>query len=491
MNEFVGREKELDLLDDLWEKPLATLLILYGRRRIGKTRLLTHWIRDRHHAGFYWVAEPSSHLDQLRSFSQALYNFQSPDEPAPIDFSYATWEQAFTQLSLLAKERKIVVFIDELGYLIDVNPNFAGTFQKAWDRSLSTSQIVLALSGSQMSVIQGLLDYDAPLYGRPTAQMKLPPLSFADTKDYFPSYSAEQRIITYGVWGGVPAYWERLNQSVSPLENVRQQLLPSNALMHEEPRILLQDFLTDMHNYVGIMRSIAGESVTSNRISTRTGLSKGHISKYINVLRGTGFVERATPITEDPAKSRRGHYFITDPYLRFYYRFIARFQAQLAMGEQEDVLNQIKTDLSDYLDNSVWREICEEWLMRASLHGRTATSYENVGGVWGGKSKVPVAGINRDEKQIALGITTWEDDPSSLIEIDRLLSLTDDLMKYIPESARWHVHYFGFSKNGWSDEAHAKAEQLVQQKSTLKWTSARLSLITLDQIDQDLLSWRN
>ena len=200
---FVGREEELKLLDSLWESERASLLILYGRRRVGKTRLLTHWLKARHPgSGIYWVAEPTSALDQLRSFSHALYNFSTPDDPAPADFTYATWEQAFRQVALLAANEKLVLFIDELGYLVEIDNSIPGVLQKAWDQWLSKSNLILALSGSQMGIFQNMLSYEAPLYGRATAQVQLPPLPFSATHQFFPNHTAAERVALYSVWGG-------------------------------------------------------------------------------------------------------------------------------------------------------------------------------------------------------------------------------------------------------------------------------------------------
>ena len=103
---FFGRSAELTLLDQLWTRERAALLILYGRRRVGKTRLLTHWLQQRGQRALYWVAEPSSAFDQLRSFSQAIYNFANPEMPAPADFTYASWQQAWQQVAALEKFTK-------------------------------------------------------------------------------------------------------------------------------------------------------------------------------------------------------------------------------------------------------------------------------------------------------------------------------------------------------------------------------------------------
>ncbi|MEZ4712523.1 MAG: ATP-binding protein [Caldilineaceae bacterium] len=253
--EFVGRNSELNLLDELWSREQATLLILYGRRRVGKTRLLTHWIQQSGRRALYWVAEPSSAFDQLRSFSQAIYNFAHPDAPAPPEFAYATWEQAWQQVASLAGQARLALFVDEFTYLLEVDPGIAGKLQNLWDHHLSRSNLALVLCGSHLGMMQRhLLSYQAPLYGRATAQMRLQPLPFGVTSAYFPNYDADERVAIYAMWGGIPAYWERLNAAQSISDNIRRELLTPNNLMQAEPRLLLQDFVNDPHNYVGILR---------------------------------------------------------------------------------------------------------------------------------------------------------------------------------------------------------------------------------------------
>jgi AAA+ ATPase superfamily predicted ATPase len=202
---FVGRSRELEILDNLWQSSKARLLILYGRRRVGKTRLLTHWLQQHESDALYYVAEPASALTQLRSFSQALMNFIDPEVEVPPDFTFSSWELAFRQLALRAQERRFALFIDEVTYLIDVNPDFVGTLQKTWDLWLSNANLLLALAGSQMGLMRKyLLDYAAPLHGRATAQMQLPPLPYGTTKEYFPEYDATERVTLYAMWGGGP-----------------------------------------------------------------------------------------------------------------------------------------------------------------------------------------------------------------------------------------------------------------------------------------------
>jgi len=199
---FIGRTTELNLLDQLWTRSSATLLILYGRRRVGKTRLLTYWLQQSGQRALYWVAEPSSALDQLRSFSQAIYNFANPNAPAPLNFTYANWSQAWQQVAALAQHERLALFVDEFTYLLEIDPSIAGQLQNLWDHTLSRSNLFLVICGSHLGMmLRHTLSYQAPLYGRATAQLRLQPLPFGVTTRYFPNYNADERVAIYAIWG--------------------------------------------------------------------------------------------------------------------------------------------------------------------------------------------------------------------------------------------------------------------------------------------------
>ncbi|HID54803.1 MAG TPA: ATP-binding protein [Anaerolineae bacterium] len=489
---FVGRRQELALLDRIWESEKAALLVLYGRRRVGKTRLLTHWMKRHYGDGFYWMAEATSALDQLRSFSQAIANFADPDSVAPLDFTYANWEQALRQLALYSRERRLAVFIDEVTYLMAVNPNFIATLQKAWDHWLGEANVVLALSGSQMSLMQKqLLSYQAPLYGRATAQIMLPPLPFGVTRQYFPEFSVEDRVAIYAIWGGVPAYWERIDPALSVIENLQVQLGYSNTWMLDEPRLLLQDFLTDLYNYVGIMRAMAQGYETLSDISKRAGLSGGPASKYLSILRETGFVERRVPVTERSADSRRGRYFVTDPYLRFFYRFLAAYQSKLAMGQQEQMLVAIELELPAFIQKNTWQELCREWLLRASAKGELPVPVEEVGSEWKRSFAIDVVGISEEDRSLILGCCLWNEAPADLEPLQELVRRTSSLIPSGEED--WSVHYVGFASGGWSETAVAGIEDVVYEEKAArarrKWQAVGVQLVDLPRIDADLARW--
>lgn len=486
---FIGRSRELEVLDNLWESNKATLLILYGRRRVGKTRLLTHWLQQNNDRGLYWVAEPTSALSQLRSFSQALMNFMDPEAEIPPDFTFSSWELAFRQLALFARTRRVALFIDEVTYVIDVDSEFVGVLQKVWDRWLSDSNIMLAFAGSQMGLMrQHLLNYDAPLYGRATTQMQLPPLPYGTTREYFPHYNAQERVKLYSMWGGVPAYWERLDANLSIIDNLRRNVLPAHAWMIDESRILLQDFITDLHNYVGILRAISDGQQLMNDISARTGLNSSKASFYLSVLRDTGFVVRDVPVSQRNTDSRRGRYTITDHYLRFFYRFMSASQSKLALGQMDEMLTLIQDALPTFISDNTWPELCREWLLRASAQGELPLPVEEVGSEWNKNYEIDVVGIHDQEPSLILGDCYWQDSLVGPEAIDELMQKTSAL---VPKANQVKsIYYVLFSATGWTPEAYAAAAQQENQAGRRKrWESLGIRLVDLEQLDADLLRW--
>ena len=236
---FKGREQELDVIKRLWEHDGATLFVLYGRRRVGKTRLLTHWRKHHSDQALYWVAEPGAPADQLKSFSRALFRFENPGSSVPAGITYSDWETAFWHVGRIASRQKFALFIDEFTYLLDADSTITGTLQKAWDQELKETNLMMGLSGSHMGMMEKqVLSYQAPLYGRATELVSLPPLPFGVTSEFFPNYTAEERVAIYSIFGGIPAYWERFSPSAPLDENILFQLLSNNYLL-DEPLILL------------------------------------------------------------------------------------------------------------------------------------------------------------------------------------------------------------------------------------------------------------
>lgn len=486
MTPFVARHAEIIALNQYQQRDQATLLIMYGRRRVGKTSLLTHWLQSEsiEHA-LYWVAQPTSAADQLRQFSQTLYQFANP-ETAPLEtFSYESWEQALEQVARLAARRRFTLIIDEFTYLLSRTPELAGLFQNVWDHRLKQANLLLILCGSHLGMMQKhVLAYQAPLYGRATAQFHLQPLSFGTTAVYFPTYDAAERVAIYAMFGGIPAYWERLDQTATIADNIRQQLLTPNNLMQAEPRLLLQDFVREPDNYIALFNALAHGYRTQKQMVTFTGLAQGHVSSYLSLLESAGFIERRVPITAGP-RSRQSRYHITDPYLRFYYRFLVNRQAQLALGVFEPALAEIRQHLLDFIGTHTWEEIGREWVLKGGAYGTLPFMPDQVGSYWDKTVQLDVVGINKMEKTLILGECKWS--PKEM-GADVMETLARKTTAVVPQQGQWQVVHVGLARGGWSSEAQVWAEQAGALRGE-NWQAVPAVLVDLSQVDADLTRW--
>ena len=483
---FIGRKRELTLIRSEWQSNEARMLILYGRRRIGKTRLLTHWINTDSPRALYWVAEPTSPAAQLRSFSQALFGFEA-NSPVPDSFSYASWKQAFEQVARMAEHERFALILDEFTYLIALEKGLSGILQNAWDHGLKNTNLFLVISGSHLGMMEReVLSYQAPLYGRATTRLLLQPLPFKATQGMFPKFRTDERVALYAIFGGVPAYWEQFNPSESLDRNIKEHLLSGAYLSEDEPRLLLQDFVSEIHNYVAILRAIANGYRTPRDMARAAGLNERHISMYIKNLLQTGFVERRIPVTARGA-SRQGRHYISDPYLRFYYRFLSQRQAQLALGVRDQALAEIKKHMIDFIGTHTWEELSREWLLRASGKEIIPFLPDQVGSIWNKEAQIDVAGVNFMDKTLILGECKWN---RHSMGVDILKALIEKTDKVLPREGDWQVYYLGFSRLGWKQSALDFVRDFSAQNVRGKrWQATGILLRNLSEVDQELADW--
>ncbi len=469
---FVDRQCELEILDQMWGARDARFLVLYGRRRIGKTRLLTHWLGHRSPRAIYWVAKPASSASLLRSFSQAIYREAHPATPADPAFTYPSWEMAWREVAELSRSRRLALFLDEFTYTLDATPDLAGTLQNAWDQTLSRSDLFLILSGSHLGMMEReLLAYRAPLYGRASGRLLLQQLPFSALRELFPRYDAVERVGLYSVLGGVPAYLERFDPDDSLAHNIKARLLTPVNLLQEEPRLLLQEQLSEPRNYMAILEAIAHDQRTPSDIAAVSGLPRPHVSKYLGVLRDLRLVRREVPATlRHPERSRRGRWFVVDPYLRFYFRFLAARQEDIALGRIRFVWQQIRRHMVDFIGTHTFEELCREWVALEGDAGRLPFVPEKVGSFWSREAQVDVVAVNWMEKAILLGECKWSRQPVGRSVITDLVKKTSSVVP----AGEWRVHHAVFARAGFTAAAQAEAE-----KHRALW-------VDLERLDRDL-----
>ncbi len=472
---FVDRHLELGALDQAWDTSEARFLVLYGRRRIGKTRLLTHWLGTRAPRAIYWVAKPASSASLLRSFSLAVHRGQGEGHADP-EFTYPSWEMAWQEVAKLTRSGRLALFLDEFTYTLDATPDLSGTLQNAWDQTLSRSNLLLVLAGSHIGMMEReLLSYRAPLYGRASGRLLLQQLPFSALAELFPAYDAAERVALYAVLGGIPAYLERFDADRSLSHNIKTRLLTPVNLLQEEPRLLLQEQLAEPRNYMAILEAIAQGRRLPREIAASVGLEGSHVSKYLGVLQDLRLVHRDVPATvRRPERSRKGRYVITDPYLRFYFRFLSRRQEDIALGRIRSTWQRIQRQMISFIGAGTFEELCREWVSIQGDAGQLPLVPERVGSFWSKQAQVDVVAVDWSEKQILLGEVKWSRDPVGRGVVDQLVAKTD---KVVP-AGDWTVHYSLFARAGFTGGARAAA----REHGAL--------LVDLERLDRDLGSQR-
>lgn len=491
MDVFVGREAELQILDDLFSENDGRMLVVYGRRRIGKTYLIREWVLQQKNQDriLYFTADMLPPEMQRTQFAEALSRFEYPDVIPP-KYHQVDWNLPFQTISRLAdSDERLVVIIDEFTYLLTKQgEEIASVLQRYWDTELKHKNILLILSGSYVGMMhKHVLTPKAPLYGRADRVIHLLPLNFRYTRNYFPQFASDARVALYSIFGGIPGYWDRILPGSDFTENIKQILLTSNSAMHGEPRLLLYDHFKDPERYLSIMQAISHGNRTYKEIGAAVNLKSSQLTWYMSQLSDIGMIEPRKPVTATP-KSRDTRWHVTDPFLRFYYRFIAPRINQINLGQTKQIQKELKAHLIDFIGTYTWEELCQEWVLRAAWSGAIPVNPDLVGGEWNKTAQVDVFGINNREKTLFLGESKWTTKSVGAGVLTKLVEQQGPAV--IPTRNNWKVFFAGFSRSGWKESAIEYAEKINNEGvEGENWQSVGMILIDLDQLDDDLYHW--
>ncbi len=444
---FVNRDRERAFLETHHATDQAELIVLYGRRRVGKTELLRTFCADKPH--IFFVADLGTEEGQLAEFTHQIGEFVAgdPDLLAP----FATWEAAFNYLATQTSERLVVV-LDEFTYLIDSNAALPSTLQKLWDTQLRNSDIMLVLCGSYVGIMeQEVLAYRSPLYGRRTGQWRLQPLTFWDIQQLLPRFSPVDLVRAYAILGGVPAYLRQFDDRLSLLDNVEQKVLAMGEFLYDEPRFLLLQELREPSRYFAVLEAIAGGRTRMNEIAQAAHIGTTSISFYLKTLQEMGLIDRVVPVTEkNPRKSRWGIYQITDHYFRFWFRFVYPNHSLLERGETDQVRRRIAEQLDQFV-GPAFERICQEALWRRHRAGKLDFTPAAVGYWWNRQEEIDVAAMGEDE--VLLGECKWTSRPVGVNILDDLKRKAQALDRTLP------VRYALFARSGFTPALQARAAE--------------------------------
>lgn len=442
---FINRVRELAFLEKRYASGQAEMVVLYGRRRVGKTELLHRFCEGKHH--FFYLADLGTLESTLAEISRRYGELFHNDAAST---HFATWDQVFKTLARHANAERLIVVLDEFTYLLQTDPAFPSILQRLWDETLQHSHLMLILSGSYIGIMEReVLAYKAPLYGRRTGQWHLQPLIFTDVRLFLPGYSLQDQVRTYAVLGGVPAYLRQFTDHRPLLDNVEEAILSQGAFLYDEPRFLLQMELREPRIYFAILEAIAMGRVRQEEMGKAAGVKGASLSYYLNTLRDLGLLERIVPVTEaDPIHSRQGRYHLLDPFFRFWFRFVYRERVHLDRGDST-MVRQIVESQMDALAGSAFEEICRTWVWQWAAEGRIPFRPQRVGMWWNAQAQIDVAAIN--EEYLLLGECRWRSRP---IGVEVLLELKQKAA-YVPGDR--HQLFALFSRSGFTDALQAEA----------------------------------
>lgn len=448
---FIGRKRELAALERLYESGKFEFAVIYGRRRVGKTALISRFIEDK--KAIYFTGVESSEKQNLENLSANIFEYATGERA---ESSFVSFQAALEYVFRIAEKERLVLVIDEYPYAARAAKSLASTLQLLIDKYKGGSKLMLILCGSSMSYMEDhVLAYKSPLYGRRTAQMKILPFDFADTCRCFTRFSDTDMALIYGIAGGTPQYLLQMDDRLSVEENIKNTFLNPSSSLFEEPENLLKQEVREPALYNAIITAVAGGATRMAEISTKAGEETSLCSAYLKNLIALGLIRRETPFGEK--SSRKSIYVIDDNMFRFWYRFVPENSSVIARGASELAYKRIEPYLSDYM-GSVFEEICRQYLWKLLLTGQSPVEFRDLGRWWGTdpitRSQTEIDIMGEQDKDTALFCECkWRNEQTDAGVLETLLERTR-IFRYT------HKHLYLFSKSGFTMGCVDRAEEL-------------------------------
>lgn len=437
MVSFVNREQELKFLNSEYARKGSSLVILYGRRRNGKTTLIKEFIKGKR--VLYFLATEENEQNNLQSFKNRIFETYNIDIKPEIK----TFEDAFK--FLIKIDKKPLVIIDEFQYLAMSNSAIASIFQKIWDLYLQKTNAKIILCGSYIRMMEDqTLNYNSPLYGRRTGQIKLKQIKFIDYNKFYKNFDFKKLVEYYAVTGGVPKYIELFNKEKDIFKAIEKNILDRNSFLYEEPEFLLKNEVKDVGTYFSIIKVIAAGANKLGEISDKLNVKQTGLTNYLKTLIEIEIIKREVPITEtNPEKSKKSIYKINDNFIKFWFRFIYPNRDQIEMGNNEYVLDLIKRNFVDNHVSYVYEEVCKELMLsEKKIH------IDKVGKWWDKNDEIDIVGIDNTSKIIYVGECKFTNKKVGLSVLNDLKKKAEKIKEY----KDYKKVYCLFSINGYEKE---------------------------------------
>jgi len=441
---FFNRRDEQNFLNNKWKENKAQLLIIYGKRRVGKTELCIQFAKDKDHIYFHGEQIPDEM--QLKRFSEQVGDFF--DDKFVSERGFRDWLQAFEYIA--NKKRKFVLIIDEFPYLVETNKGLPSTLQKAWDTYLKKSPVFLLLSGSSIAMMeQAALLYKAPLYGRRTGQYLVKPFQFSELDEMFGEKTFNDKLLIYSIAGGTVFYLNIFLEQKDIFKTVEKYILTKGEPLYDEVEFLLREELKEPRNYFAILQALSLGKTRLSDVMSETGFDKGTASRYLSILNDLQLSRKEIAITEKiPEKSRKGIYKIDDNFFNFWFRFVFKNKSLLEEGKPGEVVKKIKNALPELLSIN-YERVAIEILKKELASDMKQPQFDQFGRWWDKDQEIDIVALNLPSNEILFGEVKYT---NRLVGVGVYAELKRKASKVIWGKENRKEHFCLFSKSGFSEE---------------------------------------
>lgn len=447
---FLGREKEILVLEKEYARD-GGFVVIYGRRRIGKTTLIKQFIKSK--TAFYFLATKEVESQSMKRFAGVIT--RTTGNSVMQQAAFSDWLDLFQAVADYKPNEKKVLVIDEFPYLVKVNDSFPSILQNAWDEILKDSNVMLILCGSLISMMKKhALSYESPLYGRRTAQMRIAPLPFTTVYEN-QKLSFEEAAEQYSITGGVPKYMEFFSDGQPLYEQIKENVLSKNGFLYEEPNFLLTDEVQVLTNYFSIIKVIADGNHKLGTIAGILGLETSALTPYLKTLSELGFIEKQVPVTEKNAeKTRKGLYFISDNFLRFWFHYVYPYKGELELDNMQISLDELDKDFKEKFVAFAYEDICKEIFARLCSDKAIDFTPSKIGSYWlndkSGNTQIDVMAVDTVNKRLFAGECKYHNQPIDADVYFELVKKVDNSSEIKSAFKGYTVIYGVFSKSGFT-----------------------------------------
>ncbi len=449
---MIGRIEELDLLENLYKSNKFEFLVMYGRRRVGKTTLLQEFSKNRN--SIFYPAQAKNDALNLEDFSKMI---QLKLDGIFIS-SFKSWKDAFEYLNKKINKRTAII-IDEFPFIAEENPTIKSILQHSIDHLWKNNKnIFLILCGSSVSFMESeIMGNKSPLHDRQTSNLEIRPFDYLESSLFFPKYTNEQKVLAYGILGGVPRYLEAFEDDYSLEQNIADKIIKNGAYLHEEPSNLLKAELREPSIYNSILSAIANGKNKVQEIADFIHESNSKVSKYLTVLQTIRLINKYVPCGEN-INSRKGIYKITDNLFRFWFRYEFTNSAYYEILGKNNAIKEIMNSISEFMGEA-FEDICKEYLIRQAKKGKLPFVPYQIGKWWGNNPEIKaqddidILMIDKTGKKAIFVECKYTSKKVPIEEYNDLKTA----MKAFPNIKEKHIYFF--SKSGYSNTVFRCAQK--------------------------------